>query len=323
MRFYVFLLLITAVLMVVVPAASLSKDESKNEQTESSLTEAVPEAEDTAIAVFMTETESILTLDREEYLIGAVASEMPASYHIEALKAQALACKTYAEYVSKNASDDIFGADISNSPKKHQGYITKQERKTKWGENFEVYEEKIRSAVNDVIDETITFDGEPVMSVFFSMCPGKTEDAETVFGKDIPYLKSVISDGDKLSPDYSKKINFTVSEFKERISSIDGITVSGDPEKWISEIETSDVGTVKTLNVCGREIDGSEFRDIFSLRSSAFTVSYSENSFTVKTVGYGHFVGMSQYGADYSARQGSTYEEILKHYYSGVTISGE
>ncbi len=307
--------------MVVIPAASLSGNKNSVGQVRDSATEAVTEVGNSVISVFMTETESILTLDKEEYLVGAVAGEMPASYHIEALKAQALACNAYAQYIKNNPSGDIFGADISDSPKVHQGYITKEERKEKWGDSFDDYEKKIRSAVDAVIDKTITYNGEPVMAAFFSICPGRTEAASEVFKENIPYLKSVISDGDKLSPDYSKKINFTEDEFKERISAIEGITIGDEAENWISDIKTTEVGTVKSLRICDKEISGNEFREIFSLRSSAFSVSYSENSFTVKTVGYGHFVGMSQYGADYMARQGASYKEILKHYYSGVTIN--
>ena len=167
----------------------------------------------------------------------------------------------------------------------------------------------------------ITYENEPIMATFFSMCPGKTEDAETVFGQSLPYLKSVTRDSDKLSPDYSKKISYTEEQFKEILSGTDKIVLGDDPSEWIGETEKTDVGTVIRINIGNKSISGEEFRNLFDLRSSAFSVSRSESGFSIKTVGYGHFVGMSQYGADYMARQGADYEEILKHYYTGVKIS--
>ena len=323
MRFYAILAVITTIMMIIIPAAALCNENEKKKDEVSTTQTSVKNDDSETISVLMTATETILNIDKTEYLVGVVAAEMPASYHIEALKAQAVASNTYAEYIMKNKTDSIYGEDISNSPLKHQSYITKEERKNKWGEKFDEYENKIRSAVSDVQNTVLTYESEPIVASFFAICPGQTENAEDVFGNFCPYLISVNSDGDKLSPDYSKKINVTTDEFKEKFTTNYDIDFTEKPEEWVSIKEKTDVGTVKSIKICNLTITGEEFRTIFDLRSAAFTVNYSDGSFTIKTQGYGHFVGMSQYGADYMARQGATYDEILTHYYTDVNLSDE
>jgi len=322
MRYYLFLAVIITIMMILIPAAALNNENKEQKSELVSVRDIDVKDTNDAIGVLMTSTNTILMLDKTEYLVGVVAAEMPATYHIEALKAQAIASNTYAEYIKKE-DEKLFGADITDSPERHQAYLTKEERKAKWGDKFNEYENKIRSAVSEVQDTVITYNSEPIAASFFSMCPGQTENSEDVFGNVSPYLKSVNSDGDKLSPEYSKKINITVDEFKGKMMNNYSIDFTEDPSDWIEIEDKTDVGTVKSVKICDTTVSGEDFRKIFDLRSCAFSVKYSDERFTIKTEGYGHFVGMSQYGADYMARQGATCNEILTHYYTDVKISDE
>jgi len=286
---------------------------------------AQPTTDDGAIKVFRSLSETVETLSATDYVIGAVAAEMPAEYHAEALKAQAVACYTYALYNKAARESDpvasMQGAHLTDSPSKHQGYLSPQERREKWGEKADAYEDRIRLAVMEVQGRALTYDGEPILAAFHELCSGRTESAKTVWGQDYPYLQSEVSPGDKLSPDYADTLVLTKEQFAALLSSIDGADFTGDASKWVSGAETADSGIVTGVKVGGKKVSGSEIRTALGLRSAAFTVDYAGGKFTIKTVGHGHFVGMSQYGADYMARQGFTWQDILKHYYAGVVIT--
>jgi stage II sporulation protein D len=257
-----------------------------------------------------------------EYVCGSVAAEMPLAYHEEALKAQAVACYTNClRLKNSNNKEESNGADISDDISVHQGYITEDERKEKWGDDFNKYESKLRSIVTDVLGEYITYDEKICVAAFSAICTGTTETAENVWGSKTPYLVSVKSEGDKLSPTYSSTVTFSKSQF---ISIMKDLGVSIDSKADLTEIigkpKATKAGTVLTIKINSKEVTGSNMRQAFSLRSPAFKITATENEVTFNVSGYGHGVGMSQYGADYMARQGSTYDEILKHYYKGVEI---
>ena len=325
MRRFFILCIIIAIFTVSVPLVAVSDNSEplvnfKNEET-SKTSEKTEASDDNTVKVLATESNSVITVDEKEYIIGCVAAEMPASYHEEALKAQAVACYTYMKLKkSQGADSSLNGADISDSSKTNQGFLTDDQMKAKWGDSFDKYYGKISAAVESVLGKTITYNNEPVMAVFHAICPSKTESAETVWGKDIPYLQSVASTGDKLSPSYSSTLVVTQDEFKNLASVIQGASFGDNPEEYIVNPVLSDCGTVKSVTVGGVSVSGETVRAAFSLKSAAFTVKYENGSFTFSVSGYGHFVGMSQYGADYMARQGSTYDQILKHYYTGVEI---
>lgn len=272
------------------------------------------------ITVFLNKEKEILTVSEFEYVCGSVAAEMPLTYHEEALKAQAIACYTNG-LRCKFSTDksNTFGADITDDTTVHQGYLTKEKRKEKWGDEFEKYEAKLEKAVNDVLGEYLTYDNEYCLCVFSAICTGTTESAENVWGSKIPYLVSVKSSGDTLSPAYSSTSTFTKSQFISVMKDL-GVSINSkaDLKDVIDKEKTSKSGTVLKIKIGEKTFTGDEIRNAFSLRSAAFKISVSENEITFKVSGYGHGVGMSQYGADYMARQGSTYEEILKHYYKGA-----
>ena len=170
--------------------------------------------EENVITVFLSDTKKNLTVSEFEYVCGSVAAEMPLMYHEEALKAQAIACYTNSLRLknSKNKSA-INGADISDNPATHQGYLTREERKEKWGDDYQKYESKLETIVKAVESEYLTYNGEYCLCAFSAICTGTTESAENVWGEKIPYLVSVKSSGDTLSPQYSSTNTFTKSQF--------------------------------------------------------------------------------------------------------------
>lgn len=278
--------------------------------------------EDAVITVFLTEKDKTLTVSEFEYVCGSVAAEMPLTYHEEALKAQAVACYTNSLRL-KNSVDksSTNGADISDDTSVHQGYLSREERKEKWGESYQKYESKLETIVNDVMGEYLTYDNEYCVAAFSAICTGTTESAENVWGNKIPYLVSVKSSGDTLSPAYSSTNTFTKAQFISIMKDL-GISINSktDISSVIGKEKTTKAGTVLKVEINKKELTGIQIREAFSLKSAAFKITATENEVTFKVNGYGHGVGMSQYGADYMARQGSTYDEILKHYYKGAEI---
>ena len=265
-------------------------------------------------------SKNIIEISLKDYLLGVVAAEMNASYHKEAIKAQIIAAHTLLLYVKSHGTDDLENADISDSTESHQGYLSPEQQKKKWGENYETYVSKINECIDEVLNMTLQYNGTYINSVFHAISNGKTEDAKDVWGGDYPYLKPVLSVGDTLSPAYISTVKVTTKAFKEKLEDYD-IDFSDNPEKWIGKIVNTDTGMVKTISICGTEIKGKEIRSAFELKSSTFTIEYKDSEFIFTIKGYGHGVGMSQYGANHMANQGFTYDQILKHYYTGVEIT--
>lgn len=274
--------------------------------------------------VLLGDNKTVIELSEFDYICGAVACEMPAIYHEEALKAQAIACYTYAVKARneqlKNPNPELNGAYISSDSSVHQGYKTKEELQEKWGDKYDTYYSKIQSAVKAVNKKVITYDDELITPAFHAISSGKTEDACIIWGGEVPYLVSVNSAGDRLSPDYSSTLVLSCEQFSSLVANLDGVTLSQDPASWVTQTTVSDAGTVTSITIGDKTFDGATVRKAFSLRSNCFNIEYKNNSFVFSVVGYGHGVGLSQYGADYMSRQGSKYDEILYHYYSGTKI---
>lgn len=319
MRKYALLCCALAVIMITVPLISVRymrvEGGGENISSESDL------PRDT-IDVMMSNTGSVKTLKMREYIIGSLSGEMSASYHKEALKAQAVACYTFALYVASREEKRPEGADISDDSTVYQSYIDEDARKKKWGDDYEKNEKIMSEAVDEVFGQYLEYDGKPAMAAYHAMCSGKTESAANVWGKSVSYLKSTVSSGDKLAPNYETCQKVSADEFK-RILFKKGLTYGDyptDASKWIGDIERYDSGVVKYVDICGKKISGTDMRSLFSLKSADFDISFADGGFTVTCRGNGHFVGMSQYGADYMARQGSSYDEILNHYYPGTVL---
>ncbi len=259
---------------------------------------------------------NVLELSAKDYIFGVVAAEMPALYETEALKAQAVAAYTFACYRKQNNTNDEY--DLTADSETAQCFITREEASARWGEKADEYTKKIEDCITAVQGERLTFEGKPIFAAYHAISSGSTNSCDEVWGKEIPYLKSVVSDGDKLAEGYLSEVSFTTHEISEKLKSI--TTATGEVQNYFSEINATDNGYVKTLKFCGKESTGNEISKLLGLRSSNFVVELTEFGFNFTVKGYGHGVGMSQTGADYMAKQGSTYKEILLHYYNGATL---
>ena len=243
----------------------------------------------------------------ENYVIGVVAAEMPATFSFEALKAQAVAARTFAykKILNNTKTYDSIYED------KGQAYLSNEELIKKWGSNYNKYYDIVSSAVLSTKGEVITYKDDLINAYYFSISNGKTEDSISVFGE-ADYLMSVDSQWDLSYSSYSKTMSIDISEFKE-ILNLDG-------DINISDVDRSSTNHVNNITINNKKYNGVEFRKLLNLRSTDFNISIDNDKVNITTNGYGHGVGMSQYGANSMAKEGKTYEDIIRYYYKGVKI---
>jgi len=258
-------------------------------------------------------------LNLEDYIIGVVCAEMPAEFSSEALKAQAIAARTYAVRKIHFNSEDHQSGDLCTDHTHCQAYISKDEVKKKWGKNYSKYIEKVSNAVKSTAGEYLAYNGEPIMAVFHSCSNGITEKSSDVWGGDVPYLINVSSEGDIFKKDYITKIKFEYDEFVRILSEHFGNVDNSDIP--VGNIIYSTGGNVLNISLFGVTLSGKDIRTMYSLKSTAFDLEYADNIFTFTVYGSGHGVGMSQYGANSMAENGSNYKTILNHYYPGTVIA--
>lgn len=255
-----------------------------------------------------------------DYLIKVVAAEMPVSFEPEALKAQAVAARTYLQRALASPKHD--NADICASSDCCQAYSTEKKLREKWGEDYERYLEKITAAVEDTDGEYLSYEGKAALAAFHSSSAGVTENSGAIWNE-LPYLVSVSSpETAENVPNYISKLTLKDIDFRDTILYLKPeADMTGEAASWVSDIKRNDSGRVEKAVIGGVEFTGAELRKLFSLRSTAFELSHSDGQFTFTVTGYGHGVGMSQYGANAMAKNGSDYREILSHYYPGTTLS--
>jgi stage II sporulation protein D len=270
------------------------------------------------------EKNKIIEISVRDYLIGAVAAEIPVTYEPETLKCQAIAAHTYAErrhiIAETSPEPDLQGADFSNDTSKYQAFFTSEQIKEFYGDKFAENYDKIAKSVDAVIDYVILHKGEPIIAAFHALSAGKTESAANVWGSNVEYLAPADSEADKSSPDYSVDVTFTKEQLLEKIYAYDSTVEFGD-EVNLKVNSTTISGTVTAVQVGDKVMTGSEVRTALGLRSAAFDIKVSENNFIFTVRGYGHGVGLSQYGANEMAKSGATFNEILNHYYFGVEVA--
>lgn len=269
--------------------------------------------------------EEVVTLTEEDFLIRTLAMEMSPSVHEEALKAQAVASFTYyarrRQAQADKADPALNGADFAAPNDRFPAEYTEEKLRQRWGEHYEEYYAKMSAAVKAVRGVAITHDGKYIDACYHAISNGSTESAETVWGADIPYLQAVASPGDRLSQGYASEVILSADEVRSILTAeLPNATLSDDPAAWFGTPTFSQGGTVAEQPVGDTTLAGTRLRQLFGLRSAAFDVVYRDGSFTFSVRGYGHGVGMSQHGADYLARQGYTYKEILAYYYTDVTV---
>ena len=263
----------------------------------------------------------IMALD--VYLQGVVRGEMPASFELEALKAQAAAERTYIYYqLAAGRKEAHPNADVCTDPSCCNAWLSEEAAREKWGGDFDGWESRIEEAVAATDGQVALYDGQPILAVFHSSSAGKTAGAGDVWSGDMPYLRSVDSpEGEETVPNYYSAAEFTAAEAKALLAQAHPeLTFSGGPDKWFGAVEKDESWRVGTVEVCGAPLRGVEVRRIFSLRSACFTIDAAADRVTFRVTGYGHGVGMSQYGANELARQGRTWQEILLWYYADIAI---
>ena len=277
------------------------------------------------IKVYNNKTNEVMVIDFEEYLKGVVASEMPAEFNMEALKAQGITARTYLLYrLKKYPAGQPEHMDASICTGIHcQAWTSKDELIKSHAEGwYDNYWGKIEEAVNSTKGQILVYDNKIIEPLYHSTSGGRTENSEDVFSAAVPYLRSVESPYEGESPRLSNSIKISTNDFINKIESVYGnldITES-NLDKKITLGEVSEGGKIKTIIIDNTEISGREIRSLFNLNSTNFSFIQSGNEIEILTTGYGHGVGMSQWGADGMAEQGYNYKEILKHYYTGVEI---
>ncbi|SFQ97904.1 stage II sporulation protein D [Desulfoscipio geothermicus DSM 3669] len=280
--------------------------------------------EGTIVRLYRHETDKVELVSLEDYVTGVVAAEMPAEFPAEALKAQAVAARTYV--VKRMVAGGVVnnchpGADTCDDPSHAQAWLSREEMKKRWGTvNYYRYYYKIRMAVDDTAGEIITYNGQPIDPVFHASCGGKTENSEDVWKFKVPYLRSVACPYDA-DPEPVRQVAVSLSRVEKALGvDLQAVPASTGRGKILQVLESTSTGRPKTLLVGDRRMSASEIRQKLGLRSTNFTWQMTGDKITFKTVGYGHGVGMCQYGARGLAEYGYDYRRILKHYYTGVQI---
>lgn len=339
-------ILLLAVLTVCLPMASLllptaSASESKSigfstssvpsplilqpdllgpESTSAAESEATPT--EPMIYVQNAPTGEVLAVPVLDYIIGAVASEMPITWSDEALKAQGIAAHSYALYQRDHADTErLGGAWFSVDPARRQGYMSKEVLQSYWGDAFEANYQRLKDLLEPLKDTVLLYDGKPAAACYHAISNGHTEASQLVWNESLPYLQGVDSSLDKSAEGYSVTVEYTTQQMYDMLATqFAGIDLDKDPAEWFGESTWTPAGYVDTMQVGGLFIKGIQLRSALSLRSNSFTINLTENGFEVVTKGYGHGVGLSQCGAQAMALQGQSYSEILSWYYPGTTL---
>ncbi len=300
MKKRIVILLLCMAIMAILPFISLKKAVNEPEQhTENARNE---------FRILDTSSNQIVSIDEREFCIGAVGYEMPSDFQKEALKAQCIACYTYFSEMRQNSDKEYdFSADLS----KNQFYIKDLSDESR---------KKISQAVDEVFKKVLTDkNGNMIKIAYHAISSGQTESAKDIFGFESEYLQPVSSAGDVNVSGYLSQKEISSKRLKEIMLS-KNIKLDEEPKKWIGDIERTQSGTVKFIQIGDKKISGADMREMFSLRSANFDISYSNDKFILLVYGYGHGVGMSQYGAESMAEQGASYEEIIHHYYGNCNI---
>ena len=278
---------------------------------------------DSAVTLRVLHGGSVEEMTMDAYLLGVLRAEMPASFELEALKAQAVAARTYTYYkMSGGAIASHPEADACDDITCCKAYMSAQDAAAQWGSMALYYEEKLARAVAETDGEVILYDGAPVLAVFFSSAAGHTQGAGDVWQSDLPYLQAVESaETEELVPNYYSTRSFTPEEFRAAVQAVyPQADFGGGPGAYLTQIERNDAGYVASVCVGGVTMKGNDLRTLLGLRSPCFTVEVSDEALTFHVTGYGHGVGMSQYGANAMAKEGATSTQILEHYFTGATV---
>ncbi len=290
---------------------------AKNGLTEETITE-----QGLMIPVYLTKKATIETVPLEQYVKGVLAAEMPVEFELEALKAQAMAARTYVvrRVLEKDYSNMPVSDALVTDTTAHQAYITEQELRDRWDKRYETNMAKIDRAVNETKDLILTYEHKPINATFFSTSNGYTENSEDYWPFKSPYLRSVPSPWDiKLSSRYQETVDLSYKSMLQKLG-VTSIATTGTSAKNMKVLAWSTGHRVKSITIGGKIFSGREVREKLGLASSQFTWKWSGSKITITTYGYGHGVGLSQWGANGMAKEGNTAEQIVTYYYTGISI---
>ena len=320
MRIYFTLTAILTVVSLTVPFISCTANKKQVTSATSEISTSTEADNEEKISVLNLSSGETFETDINEYIIGVVAGEMPASFSPEALKAQAVAAYTYVKYTKEtDNSNETF--TITDSSSLHQSYIDTDEQKKKWGEDYELYRSRIESAVKSTQGEFVSYNGKAALTAFHADSYKSTRSAEEIWGNPVAYLISAEAPSDE---EFIGNYTFTPDEFKTRFKERGAIDLTEkDIKKWASITQKSEKGYIRSLKVGEKEFSAIEIKDILSLPSTSFTGKIENDTFVFTVKGKGHGVGMSQYSAEYMAKNGKTYKDILAHFYPGTTLEKE
>lgn len=314
------MLVIVVPSLLVLPYHAETKQPVTGEKVASTAAAApnVPQAvtSNVEVAVYRSKQKTVEHVLLEDYVVGVVAAEMPSDFEMEALKAQALTARTFVVKRMINGAVLPNKADVTDTVDT-QVYSSLADLKKQWGQSYEAKIERIQKAVRETAGQVLTFDGQPITASFFSTSNGYTENAEDYWGNPTPYLKSVDSPWDKNTPKFLSEQKFSVADFEKKL----GVKVLANG-KVGNIAERTSGHRVKTVSFNGKQLSGREVREKLGLRSSDFTWRQEGSQVIITTKGYGHGVGMSQYGANGMAKEGKSYKDIVLHYYKGIEIKG-
>lgn len=312
-------------LLFILPLATVTviQREKKNEKNPETVEILPPGKVDSEETVRVLTDAGVKKMSMSEYLQGVVRAEMPASFHQEALNAQAVTARTYTLYKIKTGSNHGTAADVCTDHTCCQAYTDKAAAQRNWGKNAAVYEQKIENAVAATDGETILYQDTPILAVFHSSSAGQTKGSGEVWTQDLPYLKSVSSpEKGKEIPNYYSRASFTPAEFKKKfIAAYPKAKFGKNISGWITNLKTTEGHNVKSVTIGGVNVSGARVRSLFGLRSATFEPEVKNGTIIFYVTGYGHGVGMSQYGANELAKEGKKWREIISHYYTGITIA--
>ena len=306
-------LLLLALLVFFVPQEQKTQQQPSGSTQGSVPSTAAAERLPSGVEIAVLVDGETVKMDLEAYVVGVVLAEMPASFEMEALKAQAVAARTY---VLKTCSDgQKHGGAVCTSYQCCQAYMSQEDYLQRgWSER---YIQRVYDAVSATAGEVLIYDGKLIRATYFSCSGGCTEDALAVWGRDYPYLQSVKSPGEEESVYYTDTKEFTPEELQDAL----GVSLTGLPQSWFGQITYTQGGGVETVQIGGVTYRGTTLRSLLGLRSTVFQIVVNQERILFETKGYGHRVGMSQYGADAMAMEGSDYRQILAHYYCDTTLT--
>lgn len=282
----------------------------------------VPGETDGSILLRVLDGETVTEMTLGEYLLGVVRAEMPASFEPEALKAQAAAARTYTMYKLSSGGNHGDTAHVCTDHTCCQAYADRETAWRGWGERAEEYERKIADAVRETDGQLILYEDEPVLAVFHAASAGRTRPAGEVWQSDLPYLQAVAApDGETSAPNYYSRAEFSTAQLREKLlAAFPEAKLTDTAQTWLQNPDTDEAGSVRTVEVGGVTVKGASLRAALGLRSACFTWETEGDRVVFFVTGYGHGVGMSQYGANAMAVAGADWKEILTHYYTGVTV---